>query len=73
MIKKIIIRNKSARELGVMVEPWTGEESVGSGGMIVLEADFEETEIVIDVGDDVFLSIWGPHEYKMTALEDGDA
>ncbi len=60
MIKKIIIRNKSKSELGVMLEPWTDREDIDPNGQLTVEAEFSEDELIIDVGDDNFLSIWSP-------------
>jgi hypothetical protein len=60
MIKRIIIRNKSKSELGVMLEPWTDREDIDPNGQLTVEAEFSEDELIIDVGDDNFLSIWSP-------------
>ena len=62
MIRKIIIRNKSILELGVMLEPWTDRDDVSPGGQIVIEANFSDNDLIIDFGDDNFLSIWSPPE-----------
>lgn len=65
MLKRIVIRNKSKEELGIMLEPWTDREDVASGLSLILEVDFSDEELVIDVGDDTFLSIWSPPGTKM--------
>jgi hypothetical protein len=71
MIKRVIIRNNTNTELGVMVEPWTQEESAAPGGAIVIEAHFSDQDLIIDVGDETFLSVWAPPEYRITSTENG--
>ena len=60
MLRKIVIRNKSMEELGVMLEPWTDREDIKPGNEIVIEGKFADNELVIDIGDDSFISIWSP-------------
>lgn len=59
-LKKVVIRNMSGLELGVMLEPWTDREDVAPGGQIVVEGEFSDGDIVIDIGDENFISIWSP-------------
>jgi hypothetical protein len=68
MLKRIIIRNKSKDELGVMLEPWTVRDDAAPGCSILLEGDFNDEELVIDVGDDTFLSIWSPPKATMKVV-----
>lgn len=60
MIYRIVIRNKSSSELGVMLEPWTDREDVPAGMQVVINGEFSDNEILIDVSDDNFVSIWSP-------------
>ena len=60
MVRRIIIRNKSRSELGVMLEPWTNREDLEPKGQLIIEADFSDDDLIIDFGDDSFLSIWSP-------------
>ena len=60
MIKKIVIRNKSTAELGVMLEPWTDREDIGPEGQIMIEGEFSDGEIIIDLFDENFISVWSP-------------
>jgi hypothetical protein len=67
MVRRIIIRNKSGRELSLMLEPWTDQSTVGSGTEAIVEGDFTgEEEITIDVYEDNFLSIWSPPASKIS-------
>jgi hypothetical protein len=66
MLKRMIIRNVSNAELGVMLEPWTDREDVPPGANLILEANFDDDEeIIIDFADDHFLSIWSPPGSKI--------
>jgi hypothetical protein len=60
MIKRIVVRNASKLELGVMLEPWTDREDIEPEGEIVISGDFSDSELVIDIGDDNFVSVWSP-------------
>ena len=60
MMKKIFIRNKSTSELGVMLEPWTSREDIDPGQAIEVTGDFSDKELVVDVGDENFISVWAP-------------
>jgi hypothetical protein len=67
-MKKLIIRNMTGAELGVMVEPWTGREEAGPGGSVIIEGNFEDEELIIDIGDDTFVSVWGPAKYTIRSV-----
>ncbi len=64
-MRRILIRNMSSCELGVMLEPWTDREDVEAGGTISIEGGFADEEITIDFADDSFLSIWCPPFSKL--------
>ncbi len=64
-MRRVVIRNTSSAELGVMLEPWTDREDVEAGGQLTVEGDFSDDEIIIDFGDDSFLSIWCPPGCKL--------
>jgi len=49
-----------------MLEPWTDREDVSPNGTIAIEAAFVDDEIIIDVGDANFLSLWVPAGAKLT-------
>ena len=66
MTKRIVIRNKSRGDLGVMLEPWTDREDVGPDGTIMIDGEFVEDEIIIDVDDSTFLSVWVPPGAKIS-------
>jgi hypothetical protein len=59
-MKKLVIRNKSNAELSVMLEPWTPREDVEPGGTIEIIGDFSDEELIVDIGDDNFVSVWSP-------------
>lgn len=66
MVSKIIIRNRSGRELSLMLEPWTDQDTVADGNESAVEGDFtDEEEIIIDIYEDNFLSIWSPPASKI--------
>ena len=60
MIKRVIIRNKTGAELGLMLEPLTEREDIGAGKSLAIEGVFEDGDLVIDVGEENFISIWSP-------------
>jgi hypothetical protein len=60
MLRKIVVRNKSSSELGIMLEPWTNREDVEPGSTIEVVGDFVDEEVIIDVGNENFISIWSP-------------
>ena len=55
----------SNAELGVMLEPWTDREHVEVAGRLTVKGEFSDDEIIIDFGDDRFLSIWCPPDCKL--------
>ena len=59
-MRRIVIRNQSQAELGVMLEPWTDREDIEPGGQLVVEGELSDDDIVIDHFDDHFISIWCP-------------
>ena len=65
-MQRIVIRNTSREELGVMLEPWTDREDVEAGASINIVGDFADGEITIDFGDEHFLSIWCPPGSKLS-------
>ena len=67
-MRRIVIRNQSSVELGVMLEPSTEREDVEAGGTLTLTGDFAEDEIMIDFADENFLSIWSPTRCIMSKL-----
>jgi hypothetical protein len=67
-MRRLIIRNVTGAELGVMVEPWTGQEDVSPGGSIVIEGSFGDEDLIIDIAEDTFVSVWGPADYKITKV-----
>lgn len=64
-MKRIVIRNTSTAELGIMLEPWTDRENIEPGGTVALEGNFDDEEVTIDFGDESFLSIWCPPGCKL--------
>lgn len=69
MVRKVIIRNKSGCKLGLMLEPWTDRGEVEDCSEVAVEGDFaDEEEIIIDVYDGNFLSIWVPPASKITSM-----
>jgi hypothetical protein len=68
MIKKIVIRNKSSSELGVMLEPWTTKDDIGAGNILEIAGNFVDDEIVIDVFSDNFVSVWSPPGSTITKV-----
>lgn len=67
-MRRVVIRNTSRAELGVMLEPWTDRENVKPGGSVAVEGDFSDDEITIDHGEDNFLSIWCPPGCKLRKI-----
>ena len=65
-MRRIVIRNTSSAELGVMLEPWTDREDVEAGATVNIEGDFADDEITIDFGDENFLSVWCPPGCKFS-------
>ena len=59
-MRRLVIRNTSDAELGVMLEPWTDREDVEAGSRAVVEGDFTDDEVIIDFGAESFLSVWCP-------------
>ena len=59
-MRRVIIRNKSGAELGVMLEPSTDREDIEADGQLIVEGDLSDNGLIIDFGDDSFLSIWCP-------------
>lgn len=59
-MRRLVIRNTSDAELGVVLEPWTDREDVEAGGQVTLKGEFADNELVIDFGNENFLSIWCP-------------
>lgn len=59
-MQRIVIRNTSNSELEVMLEPWTDREDVQAGAQVTVEGEFSDDELIIDFGDENFLSIWCP-------------
>jgi hypothetical protein len=59
-MRRLVIRNTSDVELGVMLEPWTDRHDVEAGGQVTIEGEFEDDELIIDVGSENFLSVWCP-------------
>lgn len=59
-MRRLVIRNASDAELGVMLEPWTDREDVQAGGQVTLEGEFADDEVIIDFGNENFLSVWCP-------------
>lgn len=64
-MRRLIIRNTSDTDLGVMLEPWTDREDVEPGGQVTLEGEFGDDELVLDFGGDSFISIWSPPGCKL--------
>jgi hypothetical protein len=64
-MKRLIIRNKSGMELGVMLEPSTEREDVDSGHALIIEGEFIDDELIIDIGDENFVSVWSPPAASM--------
>lgn len=62
MLKRLLFRNMSGVELRIMLEPWTTTEDASPGNSITLEAKFVEDELVIDIYEGNFLSVWSPPE-----------
>jgi len=59
-MKRLIIRNKSGMELGVMLEPSTEREDVDDGHLLIIEGEFVDDDLIIDIGDENFVSVWSP-------------
>ncbi|CAA9386264.1 MAG: hypothetical protein AVDCRST_MAG93-9473 [uncultured Chloroflexia bacterium] len=59
-MRRLVIKNASSTELGVMLEPWCDREDVAAGGQVTIEGDFSDEELVIDFGNESFLSVWTP-------------
>lgn len=69
MLKKIIIRNKSGRQFGLMLEPWADQADIQEGAEVAIEGDFSsEEEVIIDVHEDGFLSIWVPPDSNIVSV-----
>ncbi|WP_422059188.1 hypothetical protein [Sphingopyxis sp.] len=66
MIKKIVIKNRSLSQLGVMLEPWTNREDADPEQEIVIEANFSEEDLIIEFFDENFISIWSPPKAKIS-------
>ncbi len=64
-MQRLLIRNTSQAELGVMLEPWTDREDIAPGGQVILEGDFSADDLGIDFGDENFLSLWCPAGCKL--------
>ena len=64
-MRRLVIRNTSDAELGVMLEPWTDREDVEAGGQVAVEGEFADDEVMIDFGNENFLSIWCPPGCKL--------
>ena len=64
-MRRLVIKNASSTELGVMLEPWCDREDVETGGQVMIEGDFAEEELVIDFHDESFLSVWTPGGCKL--------
>jgi hypothetical protein len=67
-MRRLVIRNASTTELGVMLEPWTDREDVEAGARVVVEGEFADDEVIIDFGDESFLSVWCPPGCKLRKL-----
>ena len=59
-MRRLVIKNASSTELGVMLEPWCDREDVEAGGQVTIVGDFADEELIIDFGDECFLSVWTP-------------
>ena len=61
MVNRIVICNQSNNELGLMLEPLAIREDVPANGQAIIEGNFADDELVIDVfsGED-FVSVWSP-------------
>ncbi len=64
-MKRLIIRNKSGMELGIMLEPSTEREDVDIGHVLIVEGEFIDDELIIDIGDENFVSVWSPPAASM--------
>jgi len=61
----MVIKNTSRDELGVMLEPWCDREDLAVGEQVTIEGYFADDELVIDFGNESFLSIWTPPGCKL--------
>lgn len=59
-MRKLTIRNLTGMELGLMLEPSTEREDAEAGASIVIEGSFVDDELIIDIGDENFVSVWSP-------------
>ncbi|TFZ57597.1 MULTISPECIES: hypothetical protein [Methylobacteriaceae] len=60
-MRRLVIRNVSSVELGLMLEPWTDREDLKPGGEITIEGNFsDDDELILDFCDKNFISIWTP-------------
>ncbi len=59
-MRKVIIRNKSSVELGVMIEPWCNRCDVQPGEEASIDGKDWDEDIIVDVFDESFVSVWGP-------------
>lgn len=65
-MRRMVIRNTSKAELGVMLEPSTDRKDVEAGGTLTIEGNFADEDVTIDFGDESFLSVWCPPGCKLT-------
>ena len=64
-MRRFKIENKSAVELGLMLEPIGDRVDLKPGEKILVEGDCSEDDLVIDFYDENFLSIWCmPSEFQ---------
>ncbi len=69
MSKDLLIRNNSSKLFRVMLEPVTFSEDVSPGRELLIENVSAESVLQIDIGDEIFISVWADPSADLKLLK----